>query len=191
MCAALAAGLGGRGRCRFLRLPLGSSVPSRPSRCVLSRPGVPSLRLPVQNQVYGLKLESAYQVVTNVGASDLAREAFFSGTSAHLRVCEKYWSAQDSAPKKHSGGHKGLMWIHCSRVDIPREVAKIRKDRTKAVLVVSIRCTEEECSQAWMVSLTNMSQNKALPPAGESVYEDNKRQPMPPERWPTKFHYAD
>ena len=38
----------------------------------------------------------ANRVVADLGASDLALDAFSSGTSAHLRVCEKYWSAQDS-----------------------------------------------------------------------------------------------
>ena len=46
--------------------------------------------------------------------------------------------------KKHWGPHQGLMWIHCPRWDIPRAIAKIRKDRSKAVLVVPMGCTEEE-----------------------------------------------
>ena len=43
VCASLAAGLGGRGRCWFSLLPLGSSLPSRPWRCVLRvvPPGCP------------------------------------------------------------------------------------------------------------------------------------------------------
>ena len=53
--------------------------------------------------------EVASRVVADLGASDLALDAFSSGTSAHLRVCEKYWSAQDSAWKKHWGPHQGLM----------------------------------------------------------------------------------
>ena len=36
-----------------------------------------------------------------------------------------------------------------------------------------------------MASLTNMTLNKVAPPAGESVYQDAKGQPMPPQRWPT------
>ena len=79
------------------------------------------------NQEYGVRPEVAYRVVADLGASDLALDAFSSGTSAHLRVCEKYWSAQDSAWKKHWGPHQGLMWIHCPRWDIPRAIAKIRK----------------------------------------------------------------
>ena len=53
------------------------------------------------NQEYGVMREVASRVVADLGASDLALDAVFSGTSAHLRVCEKYWSAQDSAWKKH------------------------------------------------------------------------------------------
>ena len=83
-------------------------------------------------------------MVADLGALDLALDAFSSGTSAHLRVCEKYWSAQDSAWKKHWGPHQNLMWIHCPRWDIPRAVAKIRKDRSKAGLVVPMGCTKEE-----------------------------------------------
>ena len=41
-----------------------------------------------------------------------------------------------------------------------------------------------------MVSLTNMTLNKVVLPAGESVYQDAKGQPMPPQRWPTEFHYV-
>ena len=48
------------------------------------------------NQEYGVMPEVASRVVADLGASDLARDAFSSGTSAHLRVCENYWSAQDS-----------------------------------------------------------------------------------------------
>ena len=42
-----------------------------------------------------------------------------------------------------------------------------------------------------MVSLTNMTLDKVVLPAGESVYQDSKGQPMPPQRWPTEFHYVD
>ena len=143
------------------------------------------------NQQYGVMPEVASRVVADLGASDLALDAFSSGTSAHLRVCEKYWSAQDSAWKKHWGPHQGLMWIHCPRWDIPRAVAKIRKDRSKAVLVVPMGCTDEESTRDWVVSLTNMTLNKVVLPAGESVYQDAKGQPMPPQRWPTEFHYLD
>ena len=125
------------------------------------------------------------------GGSEFALDAFSSGTSAHLRVCEKYWSSQESAWKKHWGPHQGLMWIHCPRWDIPRAVAKIRKDRSKAELVVPMGCTEEESTRDWVVSLTNMTLNKVVLPAGESVYQDAKGQPMPPQRWPTEFHYVD
>ena len=96
-------------------------------------------------QEYGVMPEVANRVVADPGASaDPALDAFSSGTSAQLRVCEKHWSAQDSAWKKHWGPHQGLMWIHCPRWDIPRAVAKIRKDRSKAVLVAPMGCTEEE-----------------------------------------------
>ena len=99
------------------------------------------------NQEYGVMLEVASRVVADLGASDLANDLFSSGTSARLRVCEKYWSAQDSGRKKHWGPHQGLMWIHCPRLDIPRAVAKIRKDRSNAVLVVPMGCTEEESTR--------------------------------------------
>ena len=62
------------------------------------------------NQEYGVMPEVASRVVADLGASDLALDAFSSETSAHLRVCEKYWSTQDSACKKHWGPHQGLMW---------------------------------------------------------------------------------
>ena len=77
------------------------------------------------------------------------------------------------------------------RWDIPRAIAKIRKDRSKAVLVVPMGCTEEESTRHWVASLTNMTLNKVVLPAGESVYQDAKGQPMPPQRWPTEFHYVD
>ena len=89
------------------------------------------------------------------------------------------------------GSASGLMWIHCARGDIPRAVAKIRKDRSKAVLVVPMGCTEEESTEDVVVSLTNMTLNKVTLPAGESVPQDAKGQPMPPQRWPTEFHYVD
>ena len=75
--------------------------------------------------------------------------------------------------------------------DIPRAVAKIRKDRSKAVLVVPIGCTEEESTRDWVVSLTNMTLKKVTLPAGVGVYQDAKGQPMPTQRWPTEFHYVD
>ena len=105
-------------------------------------------------------------------------------------MCEKYWIAQDSAWKKHSGPHQGLMWIHCVRVDSPRAVAKIRMDRSKALLVVPMGCTVEESTQDWVVSLTSMSLNKVVPPAVETFYQDARGQRMPPQRWLTEFHYV-
>ena len=143
------------------------------------------------NQECGVMPEVASRVVADLGASDLTLDAFSSGTSAHLRVCEKYWSAQDSAWQKHWGPHQGLMWIYCPRGDIARAVAKICKDRSKAVLVVHMGCTEGESTRDWVVSLTNMTLNKVALPAGESVYQDARGQPMPPQRWPTEFHYVD
>ena len=41
------------------------------------------------NQEYGVMPEVASPVVGELGASDVALDAFSSGTSAHLRVCEK------------------------------------------------------------------------------------------------------
>ena len=143
------------------------------------------------NQEYGVMPEVASRVVVELRASDLALDAFSSGTSGHLRVCEKYWSAQDSAWKRHWGPHQGLMWIHCPEWDIPRAVAKIHKDRSKAVMVVPMACNEEESTRDWVVSLTNMTLKKVILPAGESVYQDAKGQPMPARRWPTEFHYVD
>ena len=83
------------------------------------------------------------------------------------------------------------MWIHCPRWDIPRAIAKIRKDSSRAVLVVPMGCTEEKSTRHCVASLTNMTLNKVVLPAGESVYQDAKGQPMPPQRWPTEFHYVD
>ena len=143
------------------------------------------------NQEYGVMPEVASRVVAELGASDLALDALSSGTSAHLWVCEKYWRAQDSAWKRHWGPHQGLMWFHCPRLGIPMAVAKIHKDRSKAVLVVPMGCTEGESTRNWVVSLTNMTLNKVALPAGESVYQDAKGQPMPPKRWLTEFHYVD
>ena len=59
------------------------------------------------------------------------------------------------------------------------------------MLVVPMGCTEEESTRHWVVSLTNMTLNKVVLPAGESVYQDTKGQPMPPQRWPTGFQYVD
>ena len=78
---------------------------------------------------------------------------------------EKDWSVQDSAWKKHLGPHQGLMWIHCPRVGLPRAVANIRKDRSKAVHVVPTGCTEGESTRDLVVSLTNMPLNKVVLPA--------------------------
>ena len=77
-------------------------------------------------QEYGVKRKVENRVAAVLGASDLALDAFSSGTSAHLRACEKYCSAQDSAWKKHWGSNQGLMLIHVPSVDIPKVIAKIR-----------------------------------------------------------------
>ena len=55
-------------------------------------------------------------------------------------------------------------------MDIPRAVAKVRKDGSKAVLVVPMGCTKKESSREWVASLTNMNLNKVVLPAGDSVY---------------------
>ena len=106
-------------------------------------------------------------------------------------MCEKYWSAQHSAWKKHWGPYQGLMWIHCAIVEIRRTVAKIRKDQSGAVLVVPMGCTREERTRHWVALLTKMASKKVILPAAESGYQDAKRQCMPPKRWPTEFHYQD
>ena len=112
-------------------------------------------------------------------------------TSTHLRVCQKYWRAEDSAWKKHWGPHQSLLWILCVREDIPRAFAKIRRDRSKALFVVIMGCTEEESTRDWVASLDNMTLSKVVLPAGESIYQDAKGQPMPPQRWQREFYYVD
>ena len=42
-----------------------------------------------------------------------------------------------------------------------------------------------------MVSLTSMTLNKVVLPAGESVYQDANGQPLSTRSWPTEFHYVD
>ena len=101
-------------------------------------------------------------MAAELGASDLALDAFSSGTSATLQVCGKYLSARSSAWKRQSGAQQGLMLIHCPRVDIPSAVAKMRNDRSKAVFSVPMGCTEEEKPRDWMASLDNMSAVGAL-----------------------------
>ena len=56
------------------------------------------------------------------------------------------------------------MWIHCPRWDIPRAVAKIRKDRSKAVLVVPMGCTEEDAPR--LAGLTDQLDLKQGHPTG-------------------------
>ena len=126
-------------------------------------------------------------MLADLGASHLALDAFSSGTSTYLRVREKYWSAQDSACKKHWGPQQGPTWIHCPKVDIPRAVAKIFKGCSKAVLVIPIGCTEEEGTRDWVVSLTNLTLNNVFVQAAVSVHHDANGQPMPPPRWPAEF----
>ena len=72
-----------------------------------------------------------------------------------------------------------------------RAVANIRKDGSKAVFVVPMGCTKEQSTRDWVASLDNMTLNKVVLQAGESVYQDTKGHPMPPQRWPTEFHYVD
>ena len=122
-------------------------------------------------QEYAVKAEVANPVVADLGASDLALDAFSSGASAHLRVFGKYCSTQDYAWKKHWGPDQGLMWLQCPRVDLPRAVAKIRKDRSESVMVVPMGCTEDDRTRDWLAGLTNMTLNKVLLPAGESVHQ--------------------
>ena len=70
-------------------------------------------------------------------------------------------------------------------------VVKIRNDHSMAVPVVPMGCTEGESTRDWVVSLTNMTFDMGVLPAGESVYEDAKGEPMPSQRWPTDFHHLD
>ena len=55
------------------------------------------------DQEYRVKPEVANRVAGDLGALDLALDAFSSGTSAHLRASEKYWGAQDSERRKNWG----------------------------------------------------------------------------------------
>ena len=61
------------------------------------------------NQEYGVRPEVANRVVADLGASDLALDAFSSGTSAsHLRVCEKYWRRTGLCVEEALGSASGL-----------------------------------------------------------------------------------
>ena len=50
-----------------------------------------------------------------------------------------------------------------------RAVGNMRKDCSKAVLVVPMGCTEEESTQDWVALLTNMTLNRVVLLAGEKV----------------------
>ena len=76
-------------------------------------------------------------------------------------------------------------------MDIPRAAAKIRKDCSKALPVIPGGCTEERSTRDWVVSLTNMTLNEVVIPAGECADQDTRGQPMPAQRWPTEFYYGD
>ena len=41
-----------------------------------------------------------------------------------------------------------------------------------------------------MPLLNNMTLNNVVLLVAEGVYQDRKEQPMPPQRWPTQFHYV-
>ena len=114
-------------------------------------------------------------MAADLGALDLNLDALSLGMD------------QDPARKKHWAPHQGLIWFHCPRVDVPRRVAKIRKDGSKAVCVVPMGCTEEESTRDWVASLDNITLNNAVLPARETVYQNAKGQPMAPKRWPTDF----
>ena len=126
-------------------------------------------------------------MVADLGASDPGLDGFSSGTSAHLRVCKKYWRAQLFIWSRDWGPHQRRMGIHCLRVEIPRVVANIRKDRSKALLVIFMGFAWTD----WVDSLTNITLNKVVLLAGMSVYQDAKGQPSPAHRVPTEFHYVD
>ena len=51
--------------------------------------------------------------------------------------------------------------------------------------------TEEESTPDRVASLTNMTLNKVVLPAGEIVYHDAKGLPMPLQRRPPEFDYVD
>ena len=59
------------------------------------------------------------------------------------------------------------------------------------MLVLPMGCIEEDGTRNGVVSLTNMTSKKVVLPAGGSVYQDAKGQPIPPQRWQTEFHYVD
>ena len=56
------------------------------------------------------------------------------------------------------------------------------------MFVLPMGSTEEESTRDWVAPLDNMTTNKVVLPAGESVYQDNKGQPMPPQRLPTEVY---
>ena len=116
-------------------------------------------------QKYGdtfFKPEEANRVAADLRAPDLALDAFSSGTSAHLRVYEKYWSAHDTEWKEHSGLHQGLMWIHWRRVDIPGRVRRSARTVPRQCWLSS--CTKEETTRDTVSPLTNMTLKKVVPP---------------------------
>ena len=80
---------------------------------------------------------------------------------------------------------------HRIRVHIPQAVARIYKERSKAVLVVPVSRTEEGSTTDCVVLLMKMTLNKVVLPAGDRVYEHAKGAPVPCQRWPSEFHYVD
>ena len=86
-------------------------------------------------------------------------------------------SRSDVDPLSHSGCSKG----GCEDPQGP----------SKAVFVLPMGCTKEKSFRDWVALLDNMTLNKVVLPAGESVYQDAKEQPMPPQERPTEFHYVD
>ena len=143
------------------------------------------------NQEYGVRPEVANRVVADLGASDLALDAFSSGTSAHLRVCEKYWSAQDSRVEEALGS--------ASRTDVdplpPLGHCKSDSEDSQGPLQGSAGCSygmHRGGKYPTLGSLIDQHDLKQGRPTGwRECLSDAKGQPMPPQRLPTEFHYVD
>ena len=139
---------------------------------------------------YGFRLEMVQRAVDELGAPQPTVDVFASGHSSHLRVCEKWWTAQDSAWKRHWSPHQGILWIHCPRNDLGRAVAKVEKDRTHGFVVVSGVGADDEKGTSLMSRLEQVSLNKVTFAPGESVYQDARGEALPPQRWATHVYYV-
>ena len=140
---------------------------------------------------YGLSEGAFHMALGELGLSSPQVDVFRSAT---LRECPRVWTREDIGWKcGWSSDLWDLLYIHAPRWSLERVVAKIARERTRAVMTIPSWEIEDAEDAPLVQDLRCMTLMDTQVPSAEDIFVDAQGNPLPlpAKGWTTTVAYVD